>query len=80
MGDKKTAVEWFADELLKNESIESVILADFSKLSDVYSKAKEMEKEQIMQGYMEGLYYDKNSLYTPSKEQYYNETYKTEKE
>jgi hypothetical protein len=63
---KQTAVEWLAHQLN---------LEPDGWVKDLIEQAKEMEKEQIMQGYMEGLYYDKNSLYTPSKEQYYTETY-----
>jgi hypothetical protein len=67
---KQTAVEWLEGQLRKRYGSPS--------LYKLVNQAKEMEKEQIMQGYMEGLYYDKNSLYTPSKEQYYTETYKSE--
>lgn len=75
---KQTAVEFLLDMVIGQTSKGHDL-----KVKDCFSepeinKVKDMEKEQIMQGYMEGLYYDKNSLYTPSKEQYYNETYKSE--
>ena len=61
----KTAVE-FLEEIIYGEQ-------EFS-LSEVFEKAKEMEKQQIVEAYNEGVYL----AMTPSKtsEKYYNETYK----
>lgn len=45
--------------------------------AEVFAKAKEMEKEQIIEARMDGI----NSAlkgYAISNEQYYNETYKSE--
>jgi hypothetical protein len=70
---KQTAVEFLVEMLIHSEKERFSTV----ELDNIINQAKEMEKEQIMQGYMEGLYYDKNSLYTPSKEQYYTETYKS---
>jgi len=58
---KQTAVEWLVDEL---------ILEGFNVPKVFYDKAKEMEKEQIMDAYNNG---DNRSA-----ELYYNETFKSE--
>jgi hypothetical protein len=64
---KDTAVEWlekrYNDPLLKDNFISQ---AEFQK-------AKEMEKEQIIEAYMDDRY-----LLQITAEQYYNETFKTE--
>ena len=60
---RQTAVEWLVDEL---------ILEGFNVPKVFYDKAKEMEKEQIIEAY----YYDPNcDEIKDDGEQYYNETY-----
>ena len=64
-----TAIDWLVEEL-KSRSI------DLNKWnSDLVEQAKEMEKEQIIDAYNEGVYLSM----TPSKtaEQYYNKTFKS---
>jgi hypothetical protein len=67
-GKKQTAVEWLVS-ILNKEGFYPVLT------DEEINQAKQMEREQIMQGFGEGLIYDKKSMYTPSEEQYYNETY-----
>ena len=58
---KQTAVEWVIEQYInKNRGLE------------VFMKAKEMEKEQIIQAYNEGDWALKGKA-----EKYYNETYKS---
>jgi len=58
---KQTAVEWLAEQRLQGANLDIVI-----------EQAKQMEKEQITDSYIEG-----HSIYGESTnaEQYYNETY-----
>jgi hypothetical protein len=70
-----TAIEWLVERLAENGIIHSCDI----------SKAKEMEKEQIIDAFFEGKndgilmerYSDYNHI-TPNE--YYNETYKNTKE
>jgi hypothetical protein len=65
---QQTAVEWFVEQLRKNENIRWRG-TPFFELSE---QAKEMEKEQII----DGIDYFKKRPYTDIEpEQYYNETY-----
>jgi hypothetical protein len=59
-----TAVEWLAQQLQVGK-----------ELSTVLSQAKEMEKQQIIDAYIEGY---SSNLNEGDSEKYYNETYKKE--
>lgn len=59
-----TAVEWLVEQLAKNGVLHSLDIA----------KAKEMEKEQIMDAYKADLY----PCSDEDAEQYYNQTFKSE--
>jgi hypothetical protein len=63
---KQTAIDW----LLENLITEPFSEADFEHNSNCWDKAKEMEKQQIIDAYNNG---DNRSA-----ELYYNETYKSE--
>lgn len=69
MENKQTAVEWFFDKLKNHE-----IQAEHFKL---YQQAKEMEKEQIMKAYGQGIADEAGEILDATKDaqQYYNETY-----
>ena len=71
MEKQLTAVEW----LLENLITEPYSEADFEHNSDCWDKAKEMEKEQIIEAYRVGWV---NYLPKTDSEQYYNETFKSE--
>jgi hypothetical protein len=66
--EKKTAVEWLEQEMLKpNLSIKEIL-----------EQAKEMEKEQIIDAYFDStsqFSVDARMDYPKSAEQYYNETF-----
>jgi hypothetical protein len=71
---KQTAVEWLVEKLILDELIDVKNGHEFLHLQ---SKAKEMEKEQIIDAFKEGnLYHGWALKHEP--EQYYNETYKKE--
>jgi hypothetical protein len=65
----KTAVEWLEEKLSKYCILTISVKADLKK-------AKEMEKEQIMDAYNQGSNDYGSQCYQP--EQWYNETFKSE--
>jgi len=66
---KKTAVDWLVQEF--------ELTSDYPIIRRVIEQAKEMEKEQIMDAY----YYDPNcDEIKDDGEEYYNETYKQQKQ
>jgi hypothetical protein len=70
----KTAVELLANELKKNHGIDL-------RLYDEFEKAKELEKEQIIDAWQNGAeIYDGAEIYAESAEQYYNETFKSDEQ
>jgi len=72
-----TAVEWLLENLISEPYSET----DFKHNSEFWDKAKEMEKQQIIDAYSVGYLTDfkLNSDYTTqTPEQYYNETFKSE--
>ena len=64
---KQTAVEWIEDSIQLDMTIMEVL--------GLIRQAKEMEKEQIMDAYMEGG--DWESLPQPRFDNYYNSTFNT---
>jgi len=66
----KTAVEWLVEQLKEYNHL------SYDEQSWIFEQAKEMEKEQICNAYRVG--WINYSLKTDS-EQYYNETFKSEK-
>lgn len=69
MEKKQTALYWFLDRIIENNNLSEIHLSLFDIL-----KAKEMEKEQIIDAFEEGYC----NGYANDAEDYYNETYKTE--
>ena len=73
---KQTAVEWLIEKLNQCEPMYSSIQSNAQKYiwEKLIKQAKEMEKEQIIEAHGAKQYHK-----TVSGEQYYNETYKKEK-
>ena len=68
---KQTAVEWLYEEL---------ILEGINVPKVFYDKAKEMEKEQIIESYCQGcadIIKDEDIFPRETSEQYYKETYES---
>ena len=65
---KQTAVEWLETELKK---------IPFVKVNEVFKQAKAMEKQQIMDAWYNG--FEENRPYIDHSEEYYNETFNSEK-
>jgi len=65
---KQTAIDWLIEKLAKNGVLHS---------SDIH-KAKEMEKEQIIHAYGQGVADEAGEILDATKdaEQYYNQKYK----
>jgi hypothetical protein len=63
---KQTAVEWLIDELTDNG-------IDLYLAYEIIEQAKELEKQQIIDAYIEGY---SSNLNAGDSEKYYNETYK----
>ena len=76
---KQTAVDYLIEQIqiaLKMHKIEITPQYLFRTVSPVFTKAKEIEKEQIVMAYHEG--YSSAIITEPRQydpEQYYNETY-----
>ncbi len=68
--EKQTAVEWLVD------CIESMDWKGIKTRKELYAKAKEMEKEQIEDAYIIG--YTNCEVGIKCRNQYYNETFKSE--
>ena len=74
MENKQTAVEWMAEKVGHNS------LMSLAEYYEILEQAKEMEKEQIIDAYENGLYDggENKSHYNMDAEQYYNDTFKSE--
>ena len=70
---KQTAVEWLLENLISEPHFEK----DFNYNSRCWEKAKEMEKEQIIDAWDNGIQCEWGSDIRNS-EQYYNTTFKSE--
>jgi hypothetical protein len=76
---QQTAVEWFAKQaeiilidLAKNNNTFQLELC-LHELNDLEVQAKEMEKQQIMEAYIDG--YEYGPGFAADAEHYYTETY-----
>ena len=71
MGNK-TAVTWLLENLISEPYSE----ADFKYNAECWDKAKEMEKQQIIEANRNGVDMVINNKQFITGEQYYNETFK----
>ena len=70
-----TAVEWLEQEFIKLESTIGV----HGKMYEIIEKAKAIEREQIIDAVSRGWWNNENGLVSWIGEEYYNETYKKDK-
>jgi hypothetical protein len=70
---EQTAVEWFEDQVGHNS------LMALKEFNEIFEKAKEMEREQIIEAWNIRAKIDGVLTYTDNRtaEQYYNETYES---
>jgi hypothetical protein len=71
---KQTAVEWLVSEYAKAFKIPVNAV-----MGETIEQAKAMEREQITEAHLQGLYSDIKMRGEAQAEQYYNETYKKDK-
>jgi hypothetical protein len=71
--EKQTAVEWLVDEIEKHYITNNGVL-DPTVVMPLKRQAKEMEKEQHLKTWTEGLYCETGDR--QAFEQYYKETFK----
>jgi hypothetical protein len=72
---KQTAVDWLEDNLIGNPFSEK----DFAHNVNIFKQAKEIEKEQMSDTWVDSRTFDKGDNYfgkQKSFDEYYNETYK----
>ena len=67
---QQTAVEWLIGEIELGLS--------YKGMKSAFHKAKELEKQQIMDAHLTGLIHPLEIEATKQAEQYYNETFKSE--
>lgn len=72
----KTAIEWLYNELSKNNTSTDSVIERINKELSIWEQAKEMEKEQIIDAYLQGSF--DNGPDSNNAEQYYNQTYHEE--
>ena len=70
---KKAAVEWLYNHLFPNQ-LDGFSDEEWSKIDLAFEKAKQMEKQQIIDAYVEGGRKGFNE-FADDYEQYYNETF-----
>ena len=74
----KTAIKWLVEDLIEK----GLLIANGDTLKSI-GKAKKMEKEQIVEAFVDGadkgeMFNNENRAFTTDAEQYYNETFKSE--
>jgi hypothetical protein len=71
METKQTAIDWLEEQVIDNKDI--YIKGNTLMIpNDIFRKAKQMEKEQIMDAFVNG---EHQQGFENESEQYYNETY-----
>jgi hypothetical protein len=78
---KYTAIEWLVEQLEGDDAIIARVIG-LKKYNEIYKKAKEMEKQQIIDacyyGHLKG--WVDNGIENSYAEQYYNEQYKNKQQ
>ncbi len=81
----KTAVEWFVEEIKFHAELRQIFkgrvsfIIGESKIDELLKQAKEMEKEQIIEAFKQGVeYWNGDDWKLIDIEQYYNKTFKSE--
>jgi hypothetical protein len=81
---EKTAVEWLIDRINKVNHDYEVGITDEGQWSietyEAHTRAKEMEKQQIIDAFKRGTINEMNGIEEIDSEQYYNETFKQQEQ
>ena len=77
---KKTAVEWFVEQLSSYTTTDGNIISHHQNITHLFEQAKQMEKQQIIDSFNQGNIYEGNFFdrVNITAEKYYNKTYKSE--
>ena len=70
----KTAIEWLYNELSKNNTSTDSVIERINKESSIWEQAKQMEKDQIVNAFEQGIEF----AFPTNGSYYYNQTYKPE--
>jgi hypothetical protein len=77
---QQTAVEWLEEELADNLKV-IILNNDYQLMEKLFIQAKAMEKEQLIKTYISACEsVTEYGYYGHSAEQYYNETYESNKD
>lgn len=77
MENKQTAVDWL-EELLHFEckySLNNEVIINYDVLDNIIMKAKQMEKDQIVEAHLQGLYSAIKMKGEKQSEEYYKENF-----
>jgi hypothetical protein len=75
MEDRQTAVEWLVKELNNLHPDLILSLKMWDDINNLITQAKQMEKQQIIKAYANGVVNEISIYSTITGEEYYNETY-----
>lgn len=70
----KTAIEWLYNELSKNNTSTDSVIERINKESSIWEQAKQIEKDQIVNAFEQGIEF----AFPTNGSYYYNQTYKPE--
>jgi hypothetical protein len=73
MGIKQTAVEWLVKTI--NEKVDIIPMDKWDEIRGIIQQAKEMEKEQIKQSYLDGFIEAYDFPRKKTADQYYKEKF-----
>ena len=71
----KTAIEWLYNELSKNNTSTDSVIERINKESSIWKQAKQMEKDQIVNAFEQGIEF----AFPTNGSYYYNQTYNQNK-
>ena len=73
--NKQTAVEWFAEQIIRKHPIITQYLPNYNFDKELIEQAKEIEKQQIIDSHIHGHNAPSSTVKMYDAEQYYNEEY-----
>ena len=71
----KTTIEWLYNELSKNNTSTDSVIERINKESSIWEQAKQMEKEQIVNAFEQGIEF----AFPTNGSYYYNQTFNQNK-
>jgi hypothetical protein len=71
----KTAIEWLYNELSKNNTSTDSVIQKINKESSIWEQAKQIEKDQIVNAFEQGIEF----AFPTNGSYYYNQTFNQNK-